>query len=61
MESTIAVILLFVCITQFGKINAKIEILGNTENSDTNDLHLDANQLSNDVDNCHEACLQKVS
>lgn len=62
MESTIAVILLFLCITGS---SAKIDILGSTEHvqieSESNDLHLDANQLSNEIDNCREACLQKVS
>lgn len=62
MESTIAVILLFLCITGS---SAKIDILGNTEHvrigRESNDLHLDANQLSNEIGNCREACLQKVS
>lgn len=63
MRSTIAVILLFLCIT--ASANAKIDILGNTEHiqieSESNDLHLDSNQLSNEIGNCREACLQKVS
>lgn len=61
--STIAAILLFLCIT--ASASAKIDILGNTEHvqieSEANDLHLDANQLSNEIGNCREACLQKVS
>lgn len=62
MESTIAVILLFLCITES---SAEIDILGNSKHvqieSESNDLHLDANQLSNEIGNCREACLQKVS
>lgn len=65
MESSIVVIFLFMCVARFTETSAKIDIIGNTENSgidsETNDLHLDANQLSNEIDNCREACLQKVS
>lgn len=60
MESTIAVMLLFLCIACLTEISAKANTAGNidTANSDFNELS--SNELSTEIDNCHEACLQKV-
>lgn len=64
MESTtIAVILSFVCIAFISEINAKTNTAGLLDdnarsNSDFNELS--SNELSTEIDNCHEACLQKV-
>lgn len=64
METTITVILSFVCIVHVAEISAKTNTAGTDVdssllNSDFNELS--ANELSNEIDNCHEACLQKVS
>lgn len=64
MESTNAVMLLFMCIACLAGISAKTSTAGNTDtatnrlNSDFNELS--SNELSTEIDNCHEACLQKV-
>lgn len=62
MESKIAVILLLACIGCFTEIHAKPSTVGNIDsnhlNSDSNELSI--NDLSTEVDNCHEVCLQKV-
>lgn len=64
MESTNAVMLLFMCIACLAGINAKTNTAGNTDtttnrlNSDFNELS--SHELSTEIDNCHEACLQKV-
>lgn len=62
MESTIGV-LLFLCVACFTVISAKTNTAGNSDtsshlNSDFNELS--SNELSTEIDNCHEACLQKV-
>lgn len=63
MESTVAVMLLFLCVTCLAEISANTNTADNTDstihlNSDFNELT--SNELSAEIDNCHEACLQKV-
>lgn len=64
MESTIAVMLLFLCIVCVAEISAKPNTAGNNDsgsnhsNSEFNELS--SNELSTEISNCHEACLQKV-
>lgn len=62
MESTIAVMLLFLCMLCFAGINAKTNTAGNSDSNRLNSdsAELSSNELSTDIDNCHEACLQKV-
>lgn len=62
MESTIAVIVLILCIS-FYEIGAKTTNLAGQTDSNRLDgeiSELTANELSIQIDNCHEACLQKV-
>lgn len=62
MESTIAVIVLFLCIS-FYEIGAKTTNTAGQTSSNRLDgeiSELTANELSIQIDNCHEACLQKV-
>lgn len=60
MESRIVVMLLLLCITGIsGKSNTAGESdSSNHLNSDFNELS--SNELSTEIENCHEACLQKV-
>lgn len=58
MEYTIAVILIVVCMACYSEANAKTNTAGNRLNGDFNELS--SNELSTEIDNCHEACLQKV-
>lgn len=63
METTVTVILSLVCIVHVAEISAKTNTAGTDVdssllNSDFNELS--SNELSNEIDNCHEACLQKV-
>lgn len=66
MESRKIVMLLFVCIACFAEISAKpntagtdeINNSGNHLNSEFNELS--SNELSTEINNCHDACLQKV-
>lgn len=63
METTVTVILSVVCILHVAEISAKTNTAGTDVdssllNSDFNELS--SNELSNEIDNCHEACLQKV-
>lgn len=60
MESTTAVILLFVCMAYcFSETSAKTNTAGHTDlNGDFNELS--SNELSTEIDSCHDACLQKV-
>lgn len=64
MESTNAVMLLVLCLACcFYETSAKTNTAGNIDN--TNHLNgdfseLSSNELSTEIDNCHEACLQKV-
>lgn len=60
MESTFAVIVLFLCMSY--EIGAKTNTAGYTSSNrlDGEFNELTANELSIQIDNCHEACLQKV-
>lgn len=63
METANFVILSLVCIIFMSEISAKTNTAGSDIdssrlNSDFNELS--SNELSNEIDNCHEACLQKV-
>lgn len=62
MESSIAVILLFLCVTCFSETNAKTNTAGFTDSNHLNGDYseLSSNELSTEIENCHEACLQKV-
>lgn len=61
MESTIAVILLFVCVALVQKASAKFGIASRSGlTSDTYDLHLDEPVVLPEITNCHDGCLQKV-
>lgn len=64
MESTIAVIVFFMCIAYVQQISAKIDVIGTNDNShlssDIDYMHLDTVDLPSDFSNCHDACLQKV-
>lgn len=62
MESTIAVIVLFLCISSY-EIGAKTTNTDDHTSSNRLDgeiSELTANELSIQINNCHEACLQKV-
>ncbi|XP_031627335.1 uncharacterized protein LOC116343432 [Contarinia nasturtii] len=63
MESTAAVVLLFLCVAHIAEISAKTNTAGINDsgslNSDFNELS--SNELSTEIDNCREACLQKFS
>lgn len=60
MESTFAVIVLFLCISR--EIGAKTDTAGYTNSNrlDGDFNELSADELSIQINNCHEACLQKV-
>lgn len=64
MESTIAVMILFLCVAHIAGISAKTNTAG-TDDSSSNRLNSDfnelsSNELSTEIENCREACLQKV-
>lgn len=62
MESTIAVIVFCLCISTY-EIGAKTTNTAGQTSSNRLDgeiSELTANELSIQIDNCHEACLQKV-
>lgn len=64
MESTFAVIVLFLCMSfYFYEIDAKTTNTAGYTSSHSMDgefNELTANELSIQINNCHEACLQKV-
>lgn len=62
MKPTTAVILLVFCGMQFVATSAKLfdELVDNADKSGDSNL-LDTDYYTPELDNCHEACLQKVS
>lgn len=62
MKSTTTVILLVFCGVQFIATSAKLinELVVDNADKNTDSNLLDTDNFTPELDNCHEACLQKV-